>query len=191
MSKSKGEFLTLALLENKGYKPLAYRFFCLGSHYRNQLIFSYNSLDTASASYDKLLNKVRSIETDDKPIENQELVDYYKNKFKQSLEDNLNTSNALTTLFEVIKDEKLNNNTKRFLIQDFDKVLSLDLLKEETITIDSELKSKIETLIAERNTAKSAKDYARADEIRNELASLGVTIKDGREGTTYTILEVK
>jgi cysteinyl-tRNA synthetase len=189
MSKSKGEFLILSLLEGKGYKPLAYRFFCLGSHYRRQLVFSYSSLDTASSSYEKLLNKVRNIQADDSVLDNDKMASY-KATFKASLEDDLNTANALTTLFEVIKDDSLNNNSKLALIKEFDSVLSLDLLKIDNTIIDEALKNKIESLIEERNASKASKDYARADEIRETLLSMGVVIKDGREGTTYTMKEV-
>lgn len=188
MSKSKGEFLILSLLEEKGYKPLAYRFFCLGSHYRRQLVFSYQSLDTASSSYEKLRNRIKNVKADDSTVD-EEQVSSYEVIFKAALEDDLNTSTALTTLFNVIKDDSLNNNTKRFLIASFDKVLSLDLLKEDISVIDNELKIKIESLIAERNTAKTAKDYSKADEIRDTLLSMGVTIKDGREDTTYDVKE--
>ncbi len=190
MSKSKGEFLILSLLENKGYKPLAYRFFCLGSHYRRQLVFSYESLDIAAASYEKLLNRVKNITSDDSIID-KEKAESYQATIKKALEDDLNTANALTTLFEVIKDSNLNNNTKLFLIEDFDEVLSLDLLKKETKVIEDELVSEIESLIKERNAAKEQKDYNRADKIREYLLSKGVVINDSREGTTYVVKEVK
>ncbi|MDD2469598.1 MAG: cysteine--tRNA ligase [Bacilli bacterium] len=189
MSKSKGEFLILSLLESKGYKPLAYRFFCLGSHYRKQLAFSYNSLDIASNSYDKLLNRIKNIKADDSEVDALKSK-VYKDKFKAALEDDLNTSNALTILFEVIKDNDLNNNTKRYLIEDFDKVLSLDLLKDDNFIVDSEFISEIEALIAERNVAKNEKNYAKADEIRDCLLSMGVIISDGSEGTKYEIKDV-
>ena len=188
MSKSKGEFLTLSLLESKGYKPLIYRFFCLGSHYRRQLVFSYPSMDTASASYEKLLNRIRCIKEDNSTLDDSK-VNEYKNRFRLSLEDDLNTANALTTLFDVIKDDELNNNTKRYLINDFDSVLSLDLLKDDTVEIDNDLKKEVELLIEKRNVAKANKDYATSDEIRNELLSMGVIIQDGRDGTTYVLKE--
>lgn len=188
MSKSKGEFLTLSLLERKGYKPLAYRFFCLGSHYRNQLVFSYESLDTASLSYEKLLNRIKSIKQDDSIIMEKEFSLYQK-RFKESLEDDLNTANALTILFEVIKSNDLNNNTKLSLIEDFDKVLSLDLLNIKEMVLDDDLVIKVEEMIKERDEAKSRKDYAKADEIRDYLLSMGIVIKDSREGTTYEIRE--
>ena len=188
MSKSKGDFLTLSLLESKGYNPLVYRFFCLGSHYRNQLVFSYESLDTASSSYEKLLNRIKSIKKDESIID-EEKVEMYTIKFKSALEDDLNTANALTILFEVVKSDELNNNTKLFLIEDFDRVLSLDLLKNEEIVLDSELVKKIEQMIKERDEAKAEKNYTKADEIRNELLSMGIIIKDSREGTIYEIKE--
>ena len=190
MSKSKGEFLTLSLLESKGYKPLAYRFFCLGSHYRRQLIFSYPSLDTASSSYEKLLNKTKGITVDDSILDQEKIALYIKS-FKASLEDDMSTANAITLLFEVIKDDTVNNNTKLYLIAEFDKVLSLDLLKNDVFVIDDELAKVIEELISERNTAKENKEYDKADEIRNNLLSMGVIIKDGRDKTSYEIKEVR
>jgi hypothetical protein len=99
---------------------------------------------------------------------------------------------TLTSGFtNAIDNSNLNNNTKLFLIEDFDKVLSLDLLKEEKTMIDESLVKEIEKLIDERNTAKANKNYTRADEIRDYLLSKGIIIKDSREGTTYEIKEIK
>lgn len=184
MSKSKGEFLTVSLLEQKSYNPLAYRLFCLQSHYRKQLVFTYDALDNASNAYEKLKNKIKSLkENIDGEIDNN-ITNEYQNKFKQTLEDDLNTADALTVLYEVLKLET-NNKTKLYLIEDFDKVLSLDLLKEEEI--DSEILEYINQKIEERNIAKKNKDYALADSIREELKNKGIFIKDTREGTTFEI----
>ena len=191
MSKSHGDFLTVDLLINKGYNPLAYRLFCLQSHYKKQLVFTYESLDIANNTYNKILSKVRSLKKDDSPISKEEF-DKYNEKFKQALSDNLNTSNALTVLFDVLKSD-LNDNTKLSLVESFDKVLSLDLLKEEPAdlsqkdTIDADLVSYIEEMIEKRNTAKKNKDYALADSIRKELQDKGIILKDTREGTTYEV----
>ncbi len=191
MSKSHGDFLTVDLLINKGYNPLAYRLFCLQSHYKKQLVFTYESLDIANNTYNKILSKVRSLKKDDSPISKEEF-DKYNEKFKQALSDNLNTSNALTVLFDVLKSD-LNDNTKLSLVESFDKVLSLDLLKEEPAdlsqkdTIDADLVSYIEDMIEKRNTAKKNKDYALADSIRKELQDKGIILKDTREGTTYEV----
>jgi cysteinyl-tRNA synthetase len=184
MSKSKGEFLTLDLLINKGYNPIAYRFMCLQSHYRKQLIFSYESLDTAVNAYNKLKSKIKSLnKTEDKL--NDDKYNYYKNIFKSSLEDDLNTSNALTCLFDVLKDNDMNDYTKLKLVFDFEKVLSLSLLEEKAIS--NELKTKVEELINKRNDYKINKEYEKADEVRKELLEMGVTIKDSKEGTSYEI----
>ena len=184
MSKSSGEFLTVDLLEKKGYNPLAYRLFCLQSHYKNQLVFTYESLDIANNTYNKLINKVKSITSDDSEV-SEEDFNNYNEKFKLALSDNLNTSNALTVLYEVIKSD-INNNTKIKLLKSFDEVLSLDLFKEDKI--DNELVSYIEEMIEKRKTAKENKDYTLADSIRQELQEKGIILKDTREGTTYEVI---
>ena len=186
MSKSKGEFLTLSLLESKGYNPLSYRFMCLQSHYRNQLVFSYDSLDTAGSAYEKLKSRVKSLTPTDEVL-NKEKVDEYVVSFKKELENDLNTSNALTVLFSVLKDGELNDYSKLYLVKEFDKVLSLNLIEEEK-KVSDELIDKIKKMISERNVAKANKDYALADKIRDELKSMNVVIKDTREGTTFEII---
>lgn len=186
MSKSKGEFLTLSLLESKGYNPLSYRFMCLQSHYRNQLVFSYDSLDTAQSAYEKLKSRVKSLAPTDEVL-NKEKVDEYIVSFKKELENDLNTSNALTVLFSVLKDSDLNDYSKLYLVKEFDKVLSLNLIEEEK-KVSDELIDKINKMISERNVAKANKDYALADKIREELKDMNVVIKDTREGTTFEII---
>ena len=186
MSKSKGEFLTVSLLENKGYDPLAYRFFCLQSHYRNQLVFSYDALDIASNTYTKLKNKVKNIKENANGEINKEIVNNYQNKFKEAIENDLNTSLMLTCLYDILK-EDVNNNTKLEIIKSFDNVLSLDLLEEKEKTIDEELVKYIEEQIAKRNLAKQNKDYETADKIRKELEEKNIIIKDTREGTIYEV----
>ena len=183
MSKSKGEFLTISLLESKGYNPLAYRLFCLQSHYHKQLVFTYESLDSAANAYNRLLNKIKNIKKDDSILD-KEKVKEYQSRFKNELENDLNTSNAVTVLYDVLKSD-LNNNTKLYLIEDFDKVLSLDLLKKDEI--DNELLDYINKKIEERSLAKKNKDYEVADCIRKELEEKGIILKDTREGTIFEI----
>ncbi len=187
MSKSKGEFLTIDLLKSKGYNPLAYRFMCLQSHYRNQLAFSYESLDIAQNAYDKLKNRISKIKNNVNDTQIIELNQNYINRFREALSDDLNTSNALTVLYDCIKDEELNNNQKIALIEEYDKVLSLSLLEEKTIELSESEKEKIEKLIEDRNTAKKEKNYELADKIRNELDEMGIILKDTREGTIYEV----
>ncbi len=193
MSKSKGEFLTVSLLEEKGYNPLAYRFFCLQSHYRKQLVFSYENLDGAATAYDKLLKKIATL----KPVDSDELdmaaVEKLQDSFKAALDNDINTSLAVTAVYDVLK-EKTNDKTKIYLLNDFDKVLSLDLVEgakklnetpEESVELDDFAKY-VEEQIALRVEAKKAKNFAEADRIRDELASKGVTLLDTREGTKWS-----
>ena len=178
MSKSSGEFLTVSLLEEKGYNPLVYRFMCLQSHYRNNLMFSYEALDQNKIAYEKLLNKIKNIKYKDEMLD-EDLVNEYLNKFSMSLENDLNTANVITYLFDIIKDERLNSASKLHLIKEYDKVLSLDLLKEEK---KNKLTKEMKDLIDERSRCKREKNYDRADEIREELLSMGIELKDTRDG---------
>lgn len=181
MSKSKGEFLTLSLLKEKGYSPLTYRYFCLGSHYRNNLVFSYEAMDQAEASYNKLKRKVASLSRE--PDLHEEELDFYQNKFKDAISNDLNTSSMLTLVYDVLKDDELSDFTKLYLIEDFDRVLSLDLtvFEETEEVVDLEILEKIEL----RNEAKKNKDFALADKIRDELLEIGIRLIDSREGTKY------
>jgi cysteinyl-tRNA synthetase len=186
MSKSKGEFLTVSLLEKKGFDPIVYRFFVLNSHYRKQLVFSFESLAMAKTAYDKLKSKVLAIKNSvnqNESVSNK--VEVYKNKFKEQLEDDLNISNAITVLHEVLKANDLNNSEKLFLIQDFEQVLSLDLLKATEAEFSDEEIKHIEEMIALRKEAKKNKDFAKADSIRDILVSEGIALEDTREGVKY------
>ncbi len=191
MSKSSGEFLTVSVLRDKGYDPIVYRYFCLMSHYRKSLSFSYEALDNAAASFGKLIEKIAAVK--DEGDFDQETYDALKAKFAAALDNDLNTSLAITAIYDVLK-AKTTGSTKYRLISEFDNVLSLDLLahaeklneekESEKPGIDTAL---VEGLIAERLEAKKAKNYARADEIRNQLSEMGIVLKDTPEGTTYTV----
>ncbi len=183
MSKSKGEFLTISLLEQKGYAPIVYRFMCLNSHYRKVLVFSYDALDNTKNAYLKLLNKVKNIKENIYGNIDQEAIIKFDKKFKNALEDDLNTSLAITILYDVLKDETISNNTKFELIKKFDSVLSLSLVKDNKI--DPELEKYILEKIEERKQAKINKDYELADKIRKELEEKKILLKDTREGTIY------
>ncbi len=182
MSKSKGDFLTVDSLIEKGYNPLVFRYMCLSSHYRKQLVFDLDTLSNMKDSYNKLVSRIKNIK--DEGALQQDKINELQNKFKEALENDLNTSLALTTLYDVLKSD-LSGKSKLYLINDFDKVLGLDLLKEEEI--DKELEQYIQNKINERNIAKQNKDYKLADEIREELLEKNIIIKDTREGTTFEI----
>ena len=190
MSKSKGDFLTVSLLEEKGYNPLVYRMFCLQSHYRKPLEFSYEVLDQMVKTYDKLARKTRSLKNDGEV--DKQVYDAFRLKFEDALCNDVNTSMAITVLYDLLKADT-NDATKRKLVEDFDQVLSLGLLsaadekasEQETNGADNELAAYVEEMIAKRAQAKKEKDFAKADAIRNELLEKGIAIKDTREGVVW------
>lgn len=189
MSKSKGEFLTVSLLEEKGYNPLVYRLFCLQSHYRKPLEFSYEVIDNMTTAYNKLIKKIGELKADGSVDE--EAFAGFRNKFEDAICSDLNTSSAITVIYDVLRSD-INDVTKLELIKSFDEVLSLDLLKDhgndKEGSVDSELKEYILAKIEERKAAKKEKDFAKADAIRDELAAKGIQIKDTREGTVWEIV---
>lgn len=187
MSKSKGEFLTVSLLESKGYDPLVYRFFCLQSHYRKSLVFTYENLDNAKTAYNKLTARIAQLMAGKKPDEVVELEDFekFKSSFKAALDDDINTSNAITVLYDVLKADT-NNETKLALIEDFDKVLSLGLIEAaKKLSADSEedIPEEVRVLVEERKAARKAKDFAKADELRDKIGELGYIVEETRQGT--------
>lgn len=184
MSKSKGEFLTVSLLEEKGYNPLAYRYLCLNSYYHSQLTFSYEILDGAQNAYNKLKNRVVKLVKDE--VNNDKYNEYIE-KFSEAIKDDLNTSNMVTLVYDVLKDD-ISDGTKLAIIEKFDEVLSLDLTVVEEKEVDADLEKEVLAKIEERKEAKKNKDFAKADAIRDELLARGIKLIDTREGTTYELL---
>lgn len=183
MSKSKGTILTVSTLKEQGYDPLAFRFMCLNSHYRKQLVFSYEALDQAYLTLKKLRNRIASIEVTG--TESLDLIQKYRDKFISELSDDLNTANSLSVLYEVLKDDSLSGVSKIALIREFDTVLSLNLIQEKkTASNETYILNQIE----KRRVAKQNKDFAMADSIRDELLKQGIKLIDGRDGTTYELL---
>ncbi len=191
MSKSTGEFLTVSLLEEKGYDPLVYRLFCLQSHYRKNLVFSYENLDNAAGAYTKLIARIAALDTEDRSGIDETAVSELKKRFMEALDNDLNTSLAVTVIYDVLK-YKTNDETKLWLLGDFDRVLGLNLLSaaekirssapEEAVG-DSD--PAIDELVEARTKAKKDKNYAEADRIRDELKSQGIELTDTPQGTTW------
>ena len=203
MSKSSGEFLTVSLLESKGYDPLVYRFFCLQSHYRKSLVFSYENLDNATTSYNKLIARIAQLDPKDGPVDEAALAEL-KDKFKAAMDNDLNTALAVTALYDVLK-ARTNGATKLAALADFDTVLCIGMLeaadKIRAAKAEEEKKQnaapeydmndplvvEILDLIEKRKQAKKEKNFAEADRIRQYLADKGVTLVDDRSGTTFKI----
>ena len=186
MSKSKGSVLSVSVLLEEGYNPLAFRFMCLQSHYRKQLVFSYDVLKQVDSQYDKLRNKISLIKDEGELDKNK--FDSYNDKFINYLSNDLNTANAITLLYDLIKDDSVNGHTKLELIKSFDMVFSLDLIMDNS-DVDKEMETYILGKIEERREAKLNKNYELSDSIRAELLDKGIELIDTREGTTYKIIK--
>ena len=190
MSKSKGEFLTVSLLEEKGYNPLAYRFFCLQSHYRKSQEFSFEALDNAQAAFNKLVARVAALK-EDGDVDDAVVAEYSK-KFSDVLGNDMNTSLAVTSVYDALKADT-NDATKLAIINDFDKVLSLDLVDEakkynekQTSAPAKEEDAEIDALVAQRTQARKDKNWAEADRIRDELNARGIVLTDTPEGVKWS-----
>ena len=187
MSKSKGEFLTVSGLESKGYDPIVYRFFCLQSHYRKSLVFSYENLDNARTAYDKLVARIAQLtaENDTAPVDKAKF-DELKKAFTDALDNDINTALGITALYDVLKADT-NASTKLALANDFDRVLSLGLAEhaQKLVQADSQedIPAEILELAEQRTAARKAKDFAKADALRDEIASKGFIIEETRQGT--------
>ncbi|MBQ8371251.1 MAG: cysteine--tRNA ligase, partial [Clostridia bacterium] len=200
-------------LEEKGYNPLVYRLFCLQSHYRKSLVFSWEGMDGTKTAYNKLIAKIAGLNPDASDAVDEAVFASLKQKFTDAMDNDLNTALAVTALYDVLK-AKTNDATKIALLKDFDIVLSLNLLEEAakvreanrkaaeaaknapaaalvitcgTEGVADDMKAKVEELINARADAKKAKDFAKADAIRDELSAMGVAIVDVKGGVNWTL----
>ena len=211
MSKSSGEFLTLQVLEEKGFDPLVYRLFCLQSHYRKSLVFSWEGMEGAKAAYGKLVSRIASLDPENGSGDGGEAAEELRKHFSDALDNDLNTSLAVTAVYDVLK-SSVSDKTKLDLIADFDRVLSLGLIEKaekarkntgraaeaasaggftvicESGNVSADLKEKVEKLIRDRADAKKAKDYALADSIRQQLSDMGIALKDSKDSVTWSVV---
>ena len=190
MGKSLGNFITLDTLVEKGYKPEAYRYLCLTSHYRSSLVFSYENLDAAAAALKNLYNKYLEFKAAGAaPVsaEQEKTFDSYTEQFNAFLFDDLKTPQALALVWTVIKDKDLPAVLKVRFMESADEVLGLGLAKvkpeaEQPLELSPEIQAKLE----ERKQARVNKDWAKSDAIRDELAAQGIIVKD-LPGNAYEV----
>ncbi len=188
MSKSLGNVYTIAQLREKGYDPLDFRFFCLNAHYRKKLNFTFEGMTAAKISRERIMATLYQHKISDAKTE-QGVLDNYKSKFLEAIDDDLNIPLALGVLFNMLKEPK--SKDIYLLALDFDKVFGLDFDK---VTAPAVTEQKIDApqevldLIEKRKEAKKAKDFALADSIRSQIVELGYEIKDTREGVVVTKL---
>ena len=200
MSKSSGEFLTVSLLEEKGYDPLAYRFFCLQSHYRKALVFSWENLDNAAGAYRKLIDRAAALDPADGPVD-RDAVEEARARFDKAVGNDLNTSMGITALYDALK-VRTNDATRLAILADLDRVLSLSIPEKAAArraelakvkaaqaqagyTVTGEGDPEIDALVRARGEAKQAKNFAEADRIRDELKARGVEITDVPGGAVW------
>lgn len=194
MSKSSGEFLTVSLLEEKGYAPLAYRLFCLQSHYRRSLVFSWEGMDGAMTAYQKLIARIATLNPNGGEMD-ENAAEALRQSFKDAMDNDLNTAQAVTCLYDVLKADTA-DKTKLSLLGEFDQVLSLNLLSEaekvrKAVAASQEeaLPEEVQALVDERKAARKAKDFAKADALRDQIAALGYAVEETRQGTKVTKIQ--
>ena len=166
---------------------MVYRLFCLQSHYRRNLVFSWENLDNAAQAYQKLVAKIAALS--DEGQADPASFEQLKERFVNALNGDLNTSLAITALYDVLK-AKTTDATKLALIADFDRVLSLNLLQAADAfrrqeTENDSADPEIDDLVAARTQAKKEKNYAEADRIRDILKEQGIEIIDTPQGAKW------
>lgn len=190
MSKSKGDFLTLSKLEDMGYPPMVYRYFCLGAHYKQPLTFSDEAIETAKSAYNRLINIIINIRKnldDSKP--NSEYIEKIIREFKEKINNDLNMPEALAVMWQMLRSNIIGNKEKYGLVLDFDRIFGLQLDKAEQI-LEEEAQQKVdvklvEQLIKEREEARRCKNWVKSDEIRDRLSEMGVEIRDSANETFW------
>ncbi|MBS1553146.1 MAG: cysteine--tRNA ligase [Bacteroidetes bacterium] len=186
MSKSSGKFITLQTLMDKGYSPMHYRYFLLMAHYKKKLKFTYEALDAAKSGYNNLSGKILNLRKNppsEKTLPVSERMKNFENRFLDRINDDLNMPEAMSVLWDMLKDEDLNQDEKYFLALDFDRVFGLGLENLRSDINEEVIPEDIQILIEKRKEAKKNKDFKSADEIRNSIREKGYDILDTKDGT--------
>lgn len=186
MSKSLGNFISLADIKKRGYDTMAYRYLVLQGHYKSQMELSWESLDAAVTGYKNIIKKVAAVITDaNKQVSKTAASDVWRDKMLVAVSDNLKTATAIVDFQEMLKDDTLTASEKMAVIQFADDLLGLQfidraqkLLVEEATPIPAE----VQKLADDRTAAKAAKDWALADKIRTAVEDMGWLIQDSKEG---------
>ena len=182
MSKSGGTFVTLDVLKEKGYEPLAYRYLCLGAHYRTQLEFSYESMDSAAKSLKNLRTLCAQAKAAaDGKAQETDHSRAWKQKFTAAMEDDLNAPKALALTWEAARSAELTPAEKLDFLQFADTILSLDLFAQPA-PAEVQLPEEVKKLLEERARARAAKDWKKSDELRDAIAQAGYIVKDTPKG---------
>ena len=183
MSKKLGNTYLVSQLEEMGYSPMAFRYFCLNTHYRKKLNFTFEGMDGAKTAYARLCAQIVKHKAGENDISDEKLAAYRK-EFEENISDDLNIPGALGVLWTMLKEPA----SKKIyaLAVEMDKVFGLKLEEAKPEENGEEIPSEIEALAKERAEARAAKDWAKSDELRAKLDALGYAVKDTKEGYTLT-----
>jgi cysteinyl-tRNA synthetase len=176
MAKSLGNIFTLKNLIDRGFNPLAFRYFCLTAHYRSKLNFTFEALKSAQNALENLYEKTLEFKTKQKLKTKN--FEKYKKKFLTAINDDLNTPKALAVVWELISNQKVKNAEKYQILLDFDKVLGFNLTKLKKLKI----REKIKKLVKIREEYRKKGEFEKADRIREKIKELGFWVEDTREG---------
>ncbi len=170
MSKSLGNFITIRNIVERGFSPIAYRYFVLGAHYRTKANFTWEALAGAQTALQRLKDHMG-------PEVGEEDADY-RQQFLECILDDLDMPRALALAWEVAKDQNLSLATRTATLLDFDRVLGLGLKPQKIVEVPDEIKQ----LVAERTEARQAKNWAKSDELRDKINDLGWVVLDTESG---------
>lgn len=181
MSKSLNNIYTLEDLKNKGFSPLDYKMFTFTSHYRNKLNFTWESLESAKTALFRLKDGYQKHSEGSEDVDDS-VINEYETKFHEAINDDLNMPQAMSVVWDVIKNPI---KSKKFaeLLRKFDQVLGVKIDEKEEI----ELPKEIEDIIEERKQARTDKDWNKSDELRDKLFDLGYVVKDTKNGMEVTL----
>lgn len=180
IGKSEGNAITLAELTERGIDPLAYRYWLLTGHYRQNVNFTWKAVEAAQTAWRRARKSVNALEGEGK------IDEKYKNKFEEVIFDDFNTPEAIAVLWELLKDTEISDSSKRATALSFDVVLGIGLGEEgEEVSSEvhiSDLTEELKTLVEKREKARKEKDFAEADKLRDALLEAGYTVEDGANG---------
>src|SRR5665647_1369587 len=183
MSKSLGTTFTVSDLEAKGYSPLDYRYFCLNAHYRNKLNFTWESIESAKVSYQRLLEEAAMHKYGTEDLDD-DIVANFKNQFDDAVNDDLNIPKALGIVWNAVRYHVRSKKIFAFLLET-DRILSIDIQKAEIKKNEdqsNQISDEIKALVEKRQEARKSKDFKASDEIRDKLKGMGVVVEDTKDG---------
>jgi len=183
ISKSTGgSVLNLDELIASGFEALAFRYFLLGGHYRQQLSYSDDAIKGAQAAYRRLLRHAEEL-ADDATSFGASEADALRARFREAIGDDLNAPRALAVVWEAVRSDSLGAREKYALLCEWDAVLALGLAEARVAPAESD--AELDALVAERDAARAAKNWKRSDEIRNLLKARGILIEDSPQGSRW------